>query len=97
VTGCHSSHEGNRAQAERLDQILARLSTPYLFGRHTYARARIAAALGNQAAAVELLRKTWKEGRPIVFDNLSYEDVHCDPEFDSLRSYLPFQMLVRTD
>jgi hypothetical protein len=46
---------------------------------------------------VELLRNAWTEGRPITFDNFSYEDVHCDEEFDNLRDYLPFQMLVRTD
>ena len=95
--GTTAAHQGNREEAERVDQTLARLSTPYLFGKQTYARARIAAALGDRAAAVELLRKAWAEGRPLVFDNLSYEDVHCDAEFKPLRAYLPFQMLVRSD
>lgn len=35
--------------------------------------------------------------RPIAFDNLENEDVHSDPEFESLRDYFPFQLLLRTD
>jgi hypothetical protein len=46
---------------------------------------------------VELLRSAWAQGRPIAFDNLEDEDVHSDPEFDSLRDYFPFQLLMRTD
>jgi hypothetical protein len=92
-----AAHRGDRAEAQRIDRLLSQLSRPYLFGRQTYARARIAAALGDFPAAVELLRQAWGEGRPITFDNYSYEDVHCDEEFAVLRDYLPFQMLVRTD
>ena len=51
----------------------------------------------DKAAAVGLLRTAWVEGRPIAFDNLENEDVHSDPEFESLRDYFPFQLLLRTD
>jgi hypothetical protein len=53
--------------------------------------------LGDKAAAVGLLRTAWMEGRPIVLDNLEDEDVHTDPEFEVLRDYFPFQLLMRTD
>jgi hypothetical protein len=95
--GVSAAHRGDPAEARRIDRVLSQLRTPYLFGRHTYSRARIAAALGDRPAAVELLRKAWSEGRPITFDNYGYEDVHCDEEFEPLRGYPPFEMLVQTD
>ncbi len=95
--GATAAHLGDRREASRLDSTLASLSRPYLFGSHTYARARIAAALGKRAAAVELLRSAWAQGRPLAFDDRGMDDVHTDPEFDSLRDFFPFQMLMRTD
>jgi TolB-like protein/tetratricopeptide (TPR) repeat protein len=95
--GTTAVHQGNREEARRIDGVLATLATPYLFGAPTYARARIAAALGDRARAVELLRYAWTQGRPITFDNLGEEDVHTDPDFDSLRDFVPFQALVRID
>jgi hypothetical protein len=80
-----------------MDKLLATLPTPHLFGSHSYARARIAAAMGDRAGAVELLRLAWGQGRPLTFDSRDNEDVHSDPEFDSLRDYFPFQTLIRTD
>jgi hypothetical protein len=88
---------GDFLEAQRLDKILATLPTPHLFGSHTFARARIAAALGDRAGAVELLRKAWGQGRPLTFDTRANEDVHSDQDFDSLRDYFPFQALMRTD
>jgi hypothetical protein len=90
-------HLGDSTAARRFDRILAHLAPKYQFGRQTYARARIAAVLGDKAGAVGLLRTAWVEGRPIAFDNLENEDVHSDPEFESLRDYFPFQLLLRTD
>jgi tetratricopeptide (TPR) repeat protein len=95
--GTTAAHLGDRAEALRLDNDLAHLSRPYLFGSQTYARARIAAALGDGVTAVNLLRSAWAQGRPIAFDDRDNEDVHTDPEFDSLREFFAFQMLMRTD
>jgi hypothetical protein len=95
--GTTAAHLGDLKEAQRLDRTLARLPTPYLFGSHTYARARIAAALGDRTTAVELLRRAWAQGRPLAFDNWGEEDVHIDKDFDSLRAYLPFQALMWTD
>lgn len=95
--GATAAHLGDRAEALRQDNDLAHLSRPYLFGSQTYARARIAAALGDRATAVTLLRSAWAQGRPIAFDDRDDEDVHSDPEFDSLRDFFAFQMLMRTD
>jgi hypothetical protein len=95
--GATAAHAGDRTEARRFDATLAALSEPYLFGRHTYARARIAAALGERATAVELLRSAWAQGRPIAFDDRENEDVHTDEDFESLREFFAFQMLMRTD
>lgn len=95
--GTTAVHLGDSTAAKRFDRILAQLPQRYRFGRHTYARARIAAAMGDKASAVNLLRLAWTQGRPIAFDNLENDDVHSDPEFESLRDYFPFQLLMRTD
>jgi DNA-binding SARP family transcriptional activator/TolB-like protein/tetratricopeptide (TPR) repeat protein len=95
--GVTAAHLGDRTGALRLDAALFSLSGPYLFGSHTYARARIQAALGKRPAAVELLRSAWAQGRPLGFDDRGNDDVHSDPEFESLRDFFPFQMLMRTD
>jgi tetratricopeptide (TPR) repeat protein len=95
--GALAAHLGEEAEALRFERALAAQSTPYLFGAHTYARARIAAALGERAQAVELLRAAWAEGRSLSYDDRDNEDVHTDPEFESLRDFMPFQTLMRTD
>jgi DNA-binding SARP family transcriptional activator/TolB-like protein len=95
--GATAARMGDRAEALRLAGGLAALSDPYLFGSQTYARARITAALGDRADAVELLQEAWIQGRPLAFDSRDIEDVHSDPAFESLREFVPFQALMRTD
>jgi predicted Zn-dependent protease len=95
--GTAEAHLGNRSEAERVSASLAAFSRPYLFGDHTYARARIAAALGDRARAVELLEAAWTEGRAIAFDDQENEDVHSDPEFATLVGFLPYETLMRGD
>jgi len=95
--GATAARMGNRVEAVRLAEELAALSDPHLFGSHTYARARIAAVLGDRATAVELLQEAWIQGRPIGFDGRDIEDVHSDPAFESLREFVPYQALMRTD
>lgn len=53
--------------------------------------------LGDRATAVELLQEAWIQGRPIGFDGRDIEDVHSDPAFESLREFVPYQALMRTD
>ncbi|MEA2724580.1 MAG: hypothetical protein QOH59_2351 [Gemmatimonadales bacterium] len=95
--GSTAARMGDRAEALRLAGKLAALSDPHLFGSQTYARARILAALGDRADAVELLQEAWIQGRPLAFDGRDIEDVHSDPAFESLREFVPFQALMRTD
>ncbi|HWN19850.1 MAG TPA: AAA family ATPase [Gemmatimonadales bacterium] len=95
--GATAARMGDRTEALRLSGELAGLSIPHLFGSQTYARARISAALGDRADAVELLQEAWIQGRPLAFDGRDAEDVHSDPAFESLREFVPFQALMRTD
>ncbi|MDQ3222924.1 MAG: hypothetical protein M3Q75_05525, partial [Gemmatimonadota bacterium] len=95
--GAVAGRLGDRAEAERLDAALAAASDPYLFGSQTYARARITAALGDRAAAVEWLRAAWTQGRPLAYGSLDIEDVHSDPDFEALRDFSPFQALMQID
>jgi DNA-binding SARP family transcriptional activator len=74
----------DRARAARIAARLARLDRPYLFGRHTYWRAAIAAVQGHAAEAAELLRHAFSEGMPFelfVHQDLNFESVRTSPEF----------------
>ncbi len=95
--GATAAHLGDRAEAGRLAAVLAASADPYLFGKQTYARARITAVLGDRAGAVELLRAAWTQGRPLAFDDRENEDVHNDPAFETLREFPPFQALMHID
>src|SRR6266700_3816094 len=78
------ARQWNRDQALRVDQALARVKRPYLFGRHTVWRARIQALLGERDAAVALLRDAFARGYPHA------HGLHIDLAFASLRDYPPF-------
>ncbi|HEX7335587.1 MAG TPA: AAA family ATPase [Gemmatimonadales bacterium] len=95
--GTTAARLGERAEAEQLISRLTTMPDRYLFGSAEYAAARIAAALGQRARAVELLRAAWAAGRSLAFDDRDNEDVHSDPEFATLQTFPPFQKLMRTD
>ncbi len=80
---------GNEAEAARISGEIAALDRPYLWGSNTLWRARIAAVLGDERTAVDLLRQAFNEG-------LSYGiGLHRDVDLESLRGYEPFDELMR--
>ncbi|HEU5171721.1 MAG TPA: serine/threonine-protein kinase [Gemmatimonadales bacterium] len=87
--GAIAARQGNREQALRVDRTMAGVKRPYVFGRHTVWRARIQALLGEQEAAVALLREAFAQGYP------HGHTLHIDLAFDSLRDYAPFRELMR--
>jgi DNA-binding SARP family transcriptional activator/TolB-like protein len=95
--GATAARLGDPVAAEQLAAQLAASRDPYLFGTQTYARARIAAALGDRAGAVELLRAAWAQGRPVAYDDRENEDVHSDVDFEVLLDFPPFRELMQTD
>ena len=72
--GVLAARRGDRAAAMAAERALAELREPYLLGRHTYWRARIAALLGDRERAVTLLRDALKEGR-------TYPMLHGEADF----------------
>jgi len=92
--GAIAARQGNRSEAQRIARNLERIKRSYLFGSNTYARARLAALLGERDAAVVLLEQALAQGlRGWSF--LGDVDIHTDPDFESLRDYPPFLDLVR--
>jgi DNA-binding SARP family transcriptional activator/TolB-like protein len=87
--GTLAARQGNRAEAERISALLEALQRPYLFGEHTYWRARIAAQLGERDQAVALLRAAHAQGLKW------WLPLHSEPDFESLRDYPPFRELLR--
>jgi DNA-binding SARP family transcriptional activator/tetratricopeptide (TPR) repeat protein/TolB-like protein len=87
--GTLAARQGNRAEAERISAGLEALARPYLFGEHTYWRARIAALLGERDQAVALLRAAYAQGFKW------WLPLHSEPDLESLRDYPPFRELLR--
>ncbi len=86
--GAIAARQGKRDEALRIDQLLARVQRPYLFGRPAVWRARIQALLGERDAAVALLRDAFARGYPHA------HGLHVDLAFESLRDYGPFRELL---
>jgi serine/threonine-protein kinase len=86
--GVMAARDGARADAVRVSTWLAAQKRPYLWGEHTYWRARIAALLGGRDEAVRLLRQALAEG--FTFD----PSIHTQTDFESLRGYTPFDVLL---
>jgi DNA-binding SARP family transcriptional activator len=87
--GVIAARRRDRARATRIAARLARLDRPYLFGRHTYGRAAIAAVQGRAADAAELLRQAFAEGLPFELF------VHHDPSFEAARTSSEFLEVIR--
>ena len=87
--GSIAARKGNREEALKISQKLKDNKTPYLWGEHTYWRARIAALLGDKEGAVNLLREAINQG-------LGYSQLYFDPQdFESLQDFPPFQQLMK--
>jgi DNA-binding SARP family transcriptional activator len=89
ITAALSAELGDTATARRIEARLAHWTAVADPRDILLPRARLAAALGNQAAAVALLHAACDRGCA------RFEDLHAVLEFDGLRSYPPFQELLR--
>jgi tetratricopeptide (TPR) repeat protein len=79
----------DRATALRVDQELAALDGTFLQGSHTFFRAQIAAALGDNPAALRLLQEAFWQG--MRYDS----DLHRTVAFEPLRDDSVFQRILR--
>ena len=89
LLGVIAARMGDSTEASTISNQLSELRTPYLNGRHTRWRARIAALLGQPDDAMRLLRESLHQG-------LAYGTwLHSDMDLDSLRDRSDFQELMR--
>jgi predicted Zn-dependent protease len=95
---CAEARLGRLAEARRVSGALSRLGPPerpYLFGTHTFERARIAAALDERQQAVSLLRAAFSEGLVCVPLASNAFCIHLDPAFEPLRGDPELEELIR--
>ena len=91
LTALLAARQGDLATARKIDASLAAIDRPYLFGEPTFWRARIAAVLGDDRGALDLLRQSFREGR----GGQGWFVLHVARDFDGLRGQEEFQELVR--
>jgi hypothetical protein len=92
LLGALAARRGDRAEAGRIDRLLASLERPLGRGQATYWRACMAALLGDHDRAVDLLARVLDAG--YVYQ-VRYLDVHIEPSFSALRTHPRFQALLR--
>lgn len=80
-----AARQGRRSDAATAAERLARVNEPYLFGRVTLWRARLAAQLGDRDTAMLLLRRSLAEGIPFGIG------FHRDIDLEPLRDVPSFQ------
>jgi len=82
---------GNDEEARQVEETLRTVDQQYLWGEHTYYRARINALLGEREKAVSLIEESLEQGRRFGID------IHRDLAFESLQDYPPFQELLEPE
>ena len=83
-----AARQGRRGDAVAAAGRLAKLNEPYLFGRATLWRARLAAQLGDRDAAISFFHQSLAEGRP--FGIGIHRDIDLEPLGDvpSFREFI---------
>jgi tetratricopeptide (TPR) repeat protein len=80
---------GNREAALATSQQRGAMDSPYMLGRGTIWRARIAAVLGDHAEAVSLIKQAYDEGL------MYWYPLHLDRSFESLRDDPAYREVIR--
>jgi DNA-binding SARP family transcriptional activator len=91
MKGLLAARAGDTAGARRVAAELAANDAPYGFGAPALWRARIDAVLGDDGAAVALLREAFAHGQGGAGRNL----LHVCRDFDGLRDRADFEEVVR--
>ena len=84
-----AAHTGDGSRARSISDELERATRPTHRGWMTYARANIAAALGERERAVELLREAFTEGLP------HGPHLHQNADLAILADYEPYRRLLQ--
>jgi len=91
MTGVLAALMGDEEEARQVEETLRTIDREYLFGEHTYNRARINALLGEREKAVSLIEEAFEQGMPFVIV------IHRDLALEPLQDYPPFQELLEPD
>lgn len=98
LLGVTAAGLGDTLRARRIATALERWPEPYVFGRHTLWRARIAAVLGDRDRAVALAEAAMTQGHPRFFDpgGGPYEEpeYHIDPALRAVRDHPSFRRFL---
>ena len=86
-----AAHQGRRGDAAAGAMRLAAMRQPYLFGRATLWRARLAAQLGDLDQAIIELRQSRVEGNPFGIE------IHRDVDLEPLRNVPAFREFATPD
>jgi len=87
--GVAAARIGDRQTAEGMSQDLAAVEAPFTMGGPSFARAAIAAQLGEHDQAIRLLQQAITRGFS------GYRQIHVDPSFDPIRDDPEFREVVR--
>jgi DNA-binding SARP family transcriptional activator len=87
--GVLAARRGDAEAAACIDHEIEQLIRPFLFGRDSLWRARIAARRGKPVQALQLLRRAFAEGHPFGLW------LHTDSDLEPLRSEPVYRELVR--
>ena len=87
--GCIAARTGNKDEAIRISEELASIDRPYMFGRHTYRRARITSLMGEKQQAVDLLHQSMREGFEYSINVIQ------DMDLLPLKDFPPFQEFIK--
>jgi TolB-like protein len=91
MLGIAAARDGDTATANRALRRLESLQVPYALGRIKFEQATILATLGDRQRAFEVLLESISEGTTLQ------EDVnHAEYGLENLRSYQPFQALLKS-
>ncbi|UCC41573.1 MAG: tetratricopeptide repeat protein, partial [Candidatus Aminicenantes bacterium] len=86
--GVVAARRGDKEEAVRISSLLENIDRLYIFGLHTYWRARIASLLGEKENAVRILREALAQG-------VYYSALHPSMDFEPLQDYPPFKELIK--
>jgi hypothetical protein len=95
LAGRAAARPGDTAAAQRVADVLASLTGRELQGAHLYARAQIAAILGQPRDAVRLLHEAVAAGVTTTFDGGMPYLGHHDMDLESIRDHPAFEALRR--
>ena len=87
--GVLAARRGDPEDAKEIDGELEQVTRPFLFGRDSLWRARIAARRGQPGRAIDLLRRAFAEGHAFGLD------LHTDPDLEPLLGEPAYRQLVR--